>query len=101
MDRILPLLQIVSGVAWFVPAVYLTPRIFKAWRRDATRAHMLSAPIGFLAWLQTGFTVRWLAWPRAVDVMEPAELATWAALYALSAFLAVWFLVGAYQTRRD
>lgn len=94
-------LQVISGACWLIVALYLTPRIARSWHKDARRATMLAAPIGFLAWMQVGFTVRWLAWPHSVAVMSAPELITWAALYAFSAVLAGWFLAGAIQTRND
>ena len=99
MIALVQFLQLVSGVAWLLPAIVLTSRIVGSWKRSASRATMLAAPIGFLAWMQVGFTVRWLVWPHALTAMNGTELTTWAALYALSALLAGWFLAGAFETR--
>lgn len=92
-------LQALSGGFWLVLALYLSPRIVGSWRAGASRTVMLSAPIGFVAWLQVGFIVRWMAWPHALARMGGIELATWAALYGLSAFCALWVLAGAWRTR--
>lgn len=101
MTDLVPLLQLLSGLAWLVPALYLSPRIARAWRTPAHRADILAAPIGFMAWLQVGFSLRWLAWGHAIDKMRPVELVAWAALYALSVLLAAWFFKGARMTRND
>ena len=101
METLVQFLQALSGALWLLPAAYLTPRIFAAWRLHATRVQMLSAPIAFLSWLMVGYSARWLVWPRAIEGMVFAELLTWAALYALSGALAVWFFAGALQTRAD
>lgn len=101
MPDLVQVLQIVSGVAWLCVALFLAPRLARAWRKDASRATMLAAPIGLLAWMQFGFVVRWQVWPHAMVVMSAPELTTWAALYALSVVLAGWTLVGAIQTRND
>ena len=99
--NIVATLQLLSGLAWLVPAIYLTPRIVRSWQRGASRATALAAPIGFLCWLMVGFSIRWLIWPHAIDDMTSAELVAWSALYALSGFLAAWFLSGARQTRGE
>lgn len=101
VPEVVQLLQLLSGAAWLVPALYLSRRIGRAWRADASRATMLAAPIGFLCWLQVGFVIRWLLWPHAIGDMSGEELATWGALYALSALLAVWVFSGARSTRND
>jgi hypothetical protein len=93
------LLQIAAGLLWLLPGIYLIPRIVRAWGPEPTRGTALSAPVGFLAWLQVGFTIRWQVWPDTRQVMETGELITWAALYAFSGFLAVWFFHGARQMR--
>ena len=101
MAELVQVFQAVSGGLWLAPAVYLTPRIVRSWRHDASRIEMLSAPIGFFAWLMVGFSLRWLVWSHSIPGMNPLELAAWTALYALSAVLAAWVMVGAWQTRRD
>jgi hypothetical protein len=97
--ELVQILQALSGVLWLAPAVFLTPRILGAWRQGASRTVMLSAPIGFVAWLMFGFSVRWFVWPHAIATMAGDELLAWSALYALSGFLAVWVFIGAFQTR--
>lgn len=97
----LELLQLLSGVAWFFPAFYLTGRILRSWRSGASRSTLLAAPIGFVAWMMVGFVIRWIVWPHSIEVMHPAETTTWAALYLMSIGLAIWVLRGAYETRYD
>jgi hypothetical protein len=101
MSALVQALQILSGLLWLLPALYLTPRIIASWRKGASRATLLSAPIGFLSWLQVGFIVRWIAWPHALAAMRGDELLTWAALYGMSGGLALWFLSGAIKTRGE
>lgn len=101
MPELVQILQLASGLLWLLTALYLTPRIGRSWRKEPSRATMLAAPIGFLAWLMFGFCFRWLLWPESLGEMGGAELTTWAALYALSSLLAVWFFQGALQTRND
>lgn len=96
---IVTVMQVIAGLLWLVPAIYLTPRIVRSWKADANSLPIRGIPVGFLAWLQVGFTVRWLAWPHALGTMKTAELLTWATLYAFSGFLAVWFFVRARQTK--
>lgn len=94
-------LQILSGALWLLPAVYLSPRVWRSWQADHRRIDILSAPICFFAWLQVGFIVRWFAWQHSVAGMGPYELAAWGALYALSAFLALWVFRGGQLTQGD
>lgn len=101
MNSAVLLLQLAAGGLWLIVGIYLLPRIVRAWRRDARRPDVLSAPLGFMAWLQVGFSLRWLAWSHSIPRMASLELVAWAALYALSAMLAVWFFVGALATRND
>lgn len=94
-------LQLASGALWLIPAMLLTGRILRSWRAGASRATVLAAPIGFVAWMQVGFTVRWALWPHALGTMNGLELAAWGALYLLSGGLALWVAQGAIKTRGE
>ncbi len=98
---LIPVLQTISGVLWLGPGCYLAPRAWRSWKRSASRGDMLSAPVCFFAFTQFGFSARWLVWPHSVAIMAASELVAWSALYASSAFLAVWMMVSAFQTRGD
>lgn len=91
MTDIVQMLQIVSGMMWLLPAIYLTPRIASAFRVGSTHMTAISARNAFIAWLMVGFVVRWLVWPRAIGTMSNTELVAWGALYALSSVCALWF----------
>lgn len=95
--NIVTALQILAGLLWLIPAVYLTPRVIRSWQAGAYPERGI--PVAFLAWLQIGFTVRWLAWPHALGAMDAPELVTWATLYAFSGFMAIWFFIRALETR--
>lgn len=99
MPKMIQLLQLLSGLAWLVPALVLSPRIVRAWRQGASRATLLTAPIAFVCWLQVGFSIRWMLWPHSVAEMGNSELTCWGALYTLSAGLAAWVFVLARQTK--
>lgn len=99
MPSLVLALQAISGLLWLALAIYSLPRIAGAWRSNASKITIVSARNGMLAWLMAGFSVRWLVWRDAVHVMAPAEIACWAALYAMSALCAVWFFTGAIQNR--
>lgn len=101
MIAIIQAIQLVSGVLWLIPALLLTGRILRSWRAGATRATVLAAPIGFVAWMQVGFVVRWMLWPHALGTMNVLELTAWAALYLLSSGLALWVAQGAIRTRGE
>lgn len=99
LPTLVRLLQFLSGALWLVAALYMSPWLRGAWGQRANRLDALSARNCWLAWLQAGFSARWLAWRDAVPGMGTAELVCWAALYAGSGLIAYWFLVGAVQNR--
>lgn len=92
-------LQLASGVLWLAVALYLSPRLYGAWKAGAGKLTVVSARNGFLAWLQVGFIVQWLVWPQVIDARPDSALVAWAALYAMSGILAYWFLTGAIANR--
>lgn len=101
MTALVQSLQVLSGIAWLLPAAFLAPRIAAAWRSGASRMTLLSVPVAFLAWLQVGFIVRWLAWPGTVAAMSEDETVTWASLYLLSSGCALWVFKSAWETRGE
>ncbi len=91
MVWIIPWLQALAGMAWLA---VLVQRLPGAWRIVRGRAHIAdyyALPLPLTAAIQTGFSFRWLAWPRAIGAMEGAELLFWAGLYVGSAVSAAMF----------
>ena len=85
MTSLVQALQVISGVLWLMPALYLSRYIVGAWGKRATRTTAIYARNACISWLMVGFVVRWLVWRhtamRAVQVQ--GEAALWARISTL------------------
>lgn len=95
MELLVRILQVISGCAWLVPFVLLTPAVARIWtapRNGPGRPDpldVLMSPLAFVAALQISFVVRWFIFPGAIQRMGQAELIVWSGLYMLSSVAAV------------
>lgn len=100
MIALIQTIQVLSGILWLLPALWLSSRIPAAFRPEATRFTAIHARNAFVSWLMVGYVLRWIAWPTAIAAMDRVELLAWGALYTLSCVCALWFLRDALATGR-
>lgn len=89
MIALVQVLQIAAGIAWLLPTLMIFPGVVRTWFGRGDQIDAMRGPIFFVGVVQIGFSARWLLWPHAIPVMQPAELSTWAGLYVLSFFCAI------------
>lgn len=78
------LLRIIDALIWFVVAVYMAPAVLSIFRgkpRTGDPARLACFSYGIVS---AGFSLRWLVAPDSTEI--------WAALYAMSALVAVYTL---------
>lgn len=95
MERVVAVLQIVCGLAWFAEAMLLMPGALRVWRKQGDALDAGRMPIMVFSLVQAGFSARWFIWPRALEAMPMIELVFWGALYVLSTASAV-FCIAAH-----
>lgn len=100
MFALIQVLQMTAGMAWLVPAVIMSPGVWRVWRGRADPIDAFRVPIFTAAVVQVGFSARWLIWPHTLPAMGGTELAAWAALYTLSTITAVMLTIAHYFAER-
>lgn len=86
-------LQIFSGICWLIVVVSMSGSGWRLLFGQTNPYDEVRGAFLFMGVLQSGFVVRWLLFPAAIEAMEPAELNLWTALYALCGLLALWVLL--------
>ena len=83
------IMQIISGIAWCGPLIQLAPSFARVLTDRGAMIDKLRVPFFLNALAQVGFSVRRFIWPHAIVMMDAPEQSYWAALYTLSAVVAV------------
>lgn len=84
MTGLVHALQIVVGLLWLIPLVLFAPALCRVWRKSHDTADLLVAAYPLIGFAQAGFSLRWLLYASAVQIMGSDELAYWCGLYAFS-----------------
>ena len=77
--------QVLSGLCWFAPLVYLLPCFVRTLIGRGSLVDSLRVPFFIVAVAQVGFSLRWLIWPGAISLSGSTEQQLWAAAYSLNA----------------
>ena len=100
MGWLIPWFQAINGLVWAAVFIQRLPGIDRVFRPSPSKIDVFGMPLPLTALANLGFSIRWFAWPKAVNGMEPAEMAFWAGLYALSAISgAMFFRLHFYHPR--